>query len=62
MSKSPRLLILAGLLALTVRVPLHAQSTTPSPADAKPAPAGQAPDEATRKISDLVHAGESKPD
>jgi len=57
MSKNPRLLILAGLLALTVRVPLLAQSTTPSPADAKPAQAGQAPDEATRKISDLVHAG-----
>jgi len=46
-------------LVLTVVTPGHAQT---APADANgtvtdPLPAGQAPDEATRKITELVHAG-----
>ena len=51
-----------GFLIVLATPPLfHAQTSTPTPNDANatasPAPVGQAPDEATKKISDLVHAG-----
>ena len=44
-------------------LPLHAQTPTKAPSDtnsmaASPAPPGQAPDDMTKKITDLVHAGE----
>lgn len=53
--------ILGALFALVVLPPLHGQSNTNSSADTKSAataaPAAQAPDEMTAKITDLVHAG-----
>jgi hypothetical protein len=54
--------VLGWLLALVFLSPLHAQTATAAPADstataAKVAPTGQAPDEATKKITELVHAG-----
>jgi hypothetical protein len=50
------------LLALIISAPLHARTGATSSADAKassanPAPSGQAPEEATRKITELVHGG-----
>ena len=62
MPKIPRLLLLASLLTLTMRTPLLAQAPAPSPGDANPAaptsaPSGQAPDDLTKKITELVHAG-----
>lgn len=55
--------ILGLFFALICLPPLHAQTATDAPADANAAaatsaPAGQAPDDMTKKISDLVHAGE----
>jgi hypothetical protein len=53
------LLVLGLLLGLTFGQPLKAQSAKPV-ADAKATksdPTGQAPDDATRKIAELVHAG-----
>jgi hypothetical protein len=50
-------LILGLIFGLTFGQPLQAQSANP-PADEKatPAAAGQAPDEATKKLTELVHA------
>jgi len=50
------------VLTLSILLPLHAQTTANAPPDnkptaANPAPAGQAPDEVMKKLSDLVHAG-----
>jgi hypothetical protein len=56
-------LVVPGLfLTLISLPPLHAQQRSRPPADTKtaaanPAPAGQAPDEVTNKITELVHAG-----
>jgi hypothetical protein len=54
--------ILGALLALIFLPALHAQTASSAPTDANSttasqAPTGQAPDEATRKITELVHAG-----
>jgi hypothetical protein len=54
--------ILGFLVALICILPLHAQIAAKSLADlnadtSRPAPAGQAPDDATRKIAELVHFG-----
>lgn len=54
-------MILLLFATVTLRL-LHAQTPTIAPADAgataaKGAPTSQAPDEATRKIADLVHSG-----
>jgi hypothetical protein len=62
MKKLPRLSIPELLLALTFLPPLHAQTAATRPADtnataASPGPDGQAPDEVTTKITDLVNAG-----
>jgi hypothetical protein len=51
-----------SLLGLAVLSVLHAQTPSTAPAAApsvvaNPAPSAQAPDEATKKISDLVHGG-----
>ena len=54
---------ISGLLcALMFIMPLHAQTAANAAANthaaaANPTPAGQAPDEMTKKITDLVHAG-----
>ncbi len=55
-------LILGFLLLLICLPPLHAQTTTNAPSEANtgatnPVPTGQAPEDVTNKISDLVHAG-----
>jgi hypothetical protein len=60
MKQLSKSLILGFVLALIYLPPLHAQMDTNAPTDpsaANPAPAGQAPDEVTNKITDLVHAG-----
>jgi hypothetical protein len=62
MHKMSKSLILGFLLALICLPPLHAQRahrlpTDPNPAATDPVPAGQAPDEMTKKITDLVHGG-----
>ena len=54
--------ILGLILALTVSATLHAQSGASAPSRssataADPAPSGQAPDDATKKVTELVHAG-----
>src|SRR5579863_6879042 len=59
MKKRSMFFSLGLTLVLTVVTPGRAQT---APADANgtvtdPLPAGQAPDEATRKITELVHAG-----
>jgi hypothetical protein len=59
MKISSKSLLLVSFLALILLSPLQAQ-TAPAAAPlsaATPAPAGQAPDEMTRKITELVHAG-----
>ena len=61
MKKSSKSLILGLLLALICLPPLRAQTTT-APADsnataASPASSGQAPDDVTNKITELVHDG-----
>src|SRR5216683_1824362 len=53
---------LSLLLIVTSLSPLHAQTPANPPADtvaksANPAPSGQAPEEMTKKIAGLVHAG-----
>jgi len=62
MAKLHKLFVLASLLVPIPLSHLHAQTPTPAPANGSvtavnPAPAAQAPDEATRKISELVLAG-----
>jgi hypothetical protein len=51
--------ILVAFLALTLPFSLHSQAASPdaNPGSAVPVASPQAPDEATRKITDLVHAG-----
>jgi len=52
--------ILGFVLVLTVRPSVQAQTPPQAPADASaanPAPAGQAPAEVLKKLSDLIHAG-----
>lgn len=61
MGKPTKILLITLLLVPTVSL-LHAQAPTIAPANsatAAPAqgPSGQAPDEMTKKITDLVHAG-----
>jgi hypothetical protein len=62
MRKLPQSTILSGLLALMVSAPLPAQTarnpqTAPNPSTESTTPAGQAPEEVMKKLSDLVHAG-----
>jgi hypothetical protein len=62
MRKSSKPLILGFVLPIIVLLPLHAQTTANTPVDtgaaaANPATAEQAPDEATKKITELVHTG-----
>jgi hypothetical protein len=62
MSNISKSLILGFVLALLCLPPLHAQTPGRTPADnkpsaANPAPAGLAPDEVMKKLSDLIHAG-----
>jgi len=62
MTQLSKSLIPGFVLGVILFSPLHAQTGATSSADAKassanPAPSGQAPDEATRKITELVHAG-----
>jgi len=59
--KAVRFLLL-GLLPALILQPLHAQSPGSVPVDTKPsttnpAPAGQAPDDVMKKLSDLVRGG-----
>src|ERR1035437_11057856 len=54
--------VLGFLLALICLPPLHAQMASNAPNDARSTtagqtPTGQAPDDMTKKITDLVHAG-----
>jgi hypothetical protein len=53
--------IFGSVFALILLPPLHAQTAAKAPADsnaaANPTPPGQAPEEMTKKIADLVHAG-----
>jgi hypothetical protein len=62
MRKLPQSTIVRWLLALMVSAPLHAQTARNPQAATDPAvpstkPAGQAPDEVMKKLSDVVHAG-----
>jgi hypothetical protein len=62
MRELPQSMIVRWLLALMVSAPLHAQIARNPQAATNPAvpstkPAGQAPDEVMKKLSDLVHAG-----
>jgi len=61
MTKPPRVFVLALFLILSIVPPFHAQTapTQPSAANAAASTAqdGQAPDAATKKITELVHAG-----
>jgi hypothetical protein len=62
MAKLPRLLVLASFLVLIPLSHLRAQTSTTAPANGSAAaapspPSAQAPDEMTRKISELVLAG-----
>ncbi len=54
--------LMRGLILSLTCLPLCAQTSPSSPgsasADTNPSPAGQAPDEATKKVTELVHAGE----
>src|SRR5580692_4129429 len=50
-------LLLGFVLALIVHPPLYAQRQTSARAAANATPAGQAPDEVMKTLSDLVHAG-----
>ena len=54
--------VFAAFVALIFHVPLHAQTAASTPDDSNAAagatsPNGQAPDDVTKKITDLVHAG-----
>jgi hypothetical protein len=57
MRKTSKSSLLGFVLALIVRPPLYAQRQTSAPAAANATPAGQAPDEVMKTLSDLVHAG-----
>ena len=62
MAKLPRLLVLASFLVLIPLSHLHPQTSTTAPANgsvaaAPSAPSAQAPDEMTKKITELVLAG-----
>src|SRR5882724_522272 len=60
MGNLTKLSILGLLLASTSFASLHAQTTVSTSTDgtaANPAPAGQAPDDVTNKITSLVHEG-----
>jgi hypothetical protein len=61
MTKPPIFFILVSFLVLSSVPPLHAQTATTAPpaadAAASTASGGHAPDDATKKITDLVHAG-----
>lgn len=61
MRKMPMASIPGLFLTLICLLPLHAQTAITVPVDANPpaipAPAAQAPDEATKRITELVHAG-----
>jgi hypothetical protein len=46
-----------GLLSILICTPLHAQSPAASADSAAQAQASQAPDDMTKRITDLVHAG-----
>jgi hypothetical protein len=60
-TKPPTFLVLVSFLIWTVLPTLHGQTATTAPAAANSAastaPGGQAPDDATKKITELVHAG-----
>jgi TPR repeat protein len=45
------------VLGVVFLLPLHAQTVANAPAGNNPPPAAQAPDDTTKKITDLVHAG-----
>jgi len=57
MRNFPKSLVLGFLLAQLLHAPLHAQTAGTTPAAGNATPPGQAPDDATRKIAELVHAG-----
>jgi hypothetical protein len=62
MSELSKLFIFGFVLALIALPCLHAQTAASAPADTKPtaanpAPAGQAPDDVMKKLSELVRAG-----
>jgi len=67
MKKTSKSFILGFLVVLIFLPPLYAQTAANAPADsnaapagttaANPTPAGQAPDDVMKKLSDLVHAG-----
>src|ERR1039458_10238325 len=62
MKKLSKSFVLGIVLTLFCLPPLHAQQRSSPPADTKtaaasPAPAAQAPDEVTNKITELVHDG-----
>jgi hypothetical protein len=62
MRKMSKYFILGLVLTVICVAPLYPQTPGSTPADSKataanPAPAGQAPDEVMKKLSDLVHAG-----
>lgn len=59
MGKSLKVFFL-GLSLVLMFLPLHAQTakaSAASPTSASPAPEGQAPNDATKKLTELVHAG-----
>ncbi len=62
MNKVSKSFTLGFVLTMICLLPLSAQTATAAPADSKtaaatPAPTAQAPDDMTKKISDLVHNG-----
>src|ERR1700720_2465436 len=62
MRKMAKTFALASILALAFSIPVRAQTGSDAQGNANtsasnPAPAGQAPDEVMKKLSDLVHAG-----
>jgi hypothetical protein len=65
MRKLAQSTIVGSLLALMVSAPPHAQTARNSQVATDPAvpstkPAGLAPDEVMKKLSDLVHAGNTR--
>jgi len=63
MKKRPQSFLVGFVLGLICLLPLHAQTAGSARADANSTtasqmPTGQAPDEATKKITELVHAGQ----
>jgi hypothetical protein len=57
MGKTLKSFVLGLLVAVSVLAPLHAQTTIGAPAAANTSPAGQAPDDVMKKLSELVGAG-----